>query len=271
MNELLNGLLDGSRILISLIFLVYASWSDFKTREVSNKVWVIFAPLTLALTSLQFFVFSPQSLYVFGLSFVITSVLSVTLFYAGAFGGADAKALICLSLALPSHPTYLLQPSFSLLSPLFPISVFCNAVILAALSVFYVLLRNYVWKRRTGKRLFEGFEKEPIGRKILTVLSGYKAKVVELEKKGFLYPLEDIRVVETGKSERKLIVIPKYEKKKEIVKRILKASREGKLQTDVWVTPGLPMLVFITAGLILALVFGDIVWILLGSLLGFRF
>jgi hypothetical protein len=31
------------------------------------------------------------------------------------------------------------------------------------------------------------------------------------------------------------------------------------------------MLVFITAGLILALVLGDIIWILLGSVLGFGF
>lgn len=262
---------DGLRVLVSLIFLAYASWSDLREREVSNKVWVIFAPLALSLTSLQFFVFSPESLHDFALAFVITSVLSITLFYAGAFGGADAKALMCLALALPSYPTHLLQPLFSLSFPLFPISVFCNAVFLAALSIFYVLLRNYLWKQRTGKRLFEGFEKESIGRKILTAVSGYKAKVVELEKKGHLYPLEDIRVVETGESERKLILMPKDEDRKEIVERILEASHEGRLQTDVWVSPGLPMLIFITVGLILALVVGDVVLVLLGSVFGFRF
>jgi len=267
----MNEVLDGLRVLVSLIFLAYASWSDLREREVSNKVWVIFAPLALSLTSLQFFVFSPESLYVFVLAFVITSVLSVTLFYAGAFGGADAKALICISMALPSYPIYLLQPLFNLPFPIFPISVFCNAVFLAALSVLYILLRNYLWKRRTGKRLFEGFEKESIGRKILTAVSGYKAKVVELEKKGYLYPLEDIRVVESGESERKLILMPKDEERKEIIERILDASQKGKLSDDMWVSPGLPMLVFITAGLILALVVGDIVLVLLGSAFGFRF
>jgi len=68
-----------------------------------------------------------------------------------------------------------------------------------------------------------------------------------------------------------LIVMPKDEERKEIVERVLEASRNGRLQSDVWVTPGLPMLVFITAGLILALVLGDIIWILLGSVLGFGF
>ena len=267
----MNEVLDGLRVLVSLVFLGYASWSDLRKREVSNKVWVIFAPVALTLTSLQFFLFSPFSSYSFVVSVVVTSGISVTLFYAGAFGGADAKALICLSLALPSYPTHLLQPSFRLLSPLFPISVFCNAVLLAALSAFYVLLRNYLWKRRTGKKLFEDFEEVSFSRKILTAVSGYKVKVVELEKKEFLYPLEDIRVVETGESERKLIVIPRDEEREEIVERILEASREGKLECDVWVSPGLPMLVFITAGLVLALVFGDIIWVLLGLAFGFRF
>jgi len=267
----MNEVFDGIRVLASLIFLAYASWSDVRKREVSNKVWVIFAPLALALTSLQLFVFSPHLLDDFVLSFAVTSALSITLFYAGAFGGADAKALICLALALPSYPTSLPRPAFSLLSPLFPMSVFCNAVLLAGVSVFYVLLHNYSWKRRTGKRLFENFENESISRKILTAVSGYRVKVVELEKKGYLYPLEDIRVAETGENERRLIIIPRDEQREEIVERILEASREGKLHTDVWVSPGLPMLVFITAGLIVALVFGDILWIIFGSVLGFRF
>jgi prepilin signal peptidase PulO-like enzyme (type II secretory pathway) len=36
----------------------------------------------------------------------------------------------------------------------------------------------------------------------------------------------------------------------------------------VWATPGLPMLIFITLGLIVALLFGDIVWLLVRFILG---
>ena len=265
----MNVPLGGVRVLISLIFLVYASWSDIRKREVSNKVWLIFAPLALTITCLQLFD-SPDIADDFVASLVITSVLSLALFYAGAFGGADAKALMCLSLALPYYPADLFQSAF-MVSPLFPMSVFSNAVLLAAFSAVYVLLRNYVWQLRTGKRLFENFEKVSLCRKILTAVSGYRVKVVELEKNEFLYPLEDIQVGETGENERKLIVMPKDEERKEIVERVLEASRNGRLQSDVWVTPGLPMLVFITAGLILALCLGDIIWILLGSVLGFGF
>ena len=36
-------------ISVSLVILSYASWSDHKTREVSNRVWVIYAPIALAI------------------------------------------------------------------------------------------------------------------------------------------------------------------------------------------------------------------------------
>ena len=231
-------------------------------------VWVAFAPLALALTSLQVFLFAPQLLLLYALSFAATSALSIVLFYAGAFGGADAKALICLSLALPTYPVYFLQPFFSYVVPLLPITIFCNAVLLAALSVFYAITRNYLWKDRTGKRLFEGFEKESKWRKVLTILCGYKVEAAKLEKGGYFYPLEDVHVGETGEIERKLIVMPKDEKREEVIERILNAARRGKLPKEVWVTPGLPFLIFITAGFIVALIFGDIVWVILSSALG---
>jgi len=259
-------ILDGLRVTLCLSFFVYASVSDLRTREVSNKVWVIMAPLALTLTLFQFALFSPQSLSLFVISFAITATLSVVLFYVGAFGGADAKALICLALALPYYPNYLLS-SYAFLSPIFPLTVFSNGVLLAAFSVFYAALRNYMWKLRTGAKLFEGFENESIWRKILVLMTGYKIDSAGLEKNAYVYPLEDISITETGKNERRLLSFPKDESREAIVARILSAWREGKLQNGVWVTPGLPLLIFITAGLIIALVFGDIILILLRVIL----
>ena len=252
---------DVARVALSLAFLAYASWSDLKTREVSNTVWIAFAPMALTLTLFQLFMFpDPLLLQTYALSFAITSVISITLFYTGAFGGADAKALICLSLALPSHPTSLFQPSLSFGYSLFPITVLSNGVLLAALSAFYALFRNYLWKFRTGRRLFEGFERESFSRKTVALLCGYKVNSTKLEKMDHLYPLEDIHTAETGESERRLLVFPKDEDRQPIVDRLLNAKRQGTLQNDVWITPGLPMLVFITGGLIVALLFGDLIW-----------
>lgn len=260
----MNGILDSTRVLLCLFFMIFASWSDFRKREVSNWVWAILAPSAFTLTSLQFFLFAPESMYTYAISIILTSALSITLFYAGAFGGADAKALMCLSLALPSYPTSFPQPYSDFVSPLFPITVFCNAVLLAALSVFYVFVRNYLWKHKTGKRLFEGFEKESRWRKILVFLCGYKVDITQLEKKEHLYPLEDIT-----DNERKLLVVPKDEDKSGIVGRIRKAVLEGRLPNGVWATPGLPLLVFVTVGLIVGLIYGDIVWVIIRSALGY--
>jgi len=260
--------LEVARVSLGLIVFLYASWSDYKTREVSNTVWMVFAPLALALTSVQFLAFSRESLTTFVLSFVSTSVLSIVLFYAGAFGGADAKALICLALALPLYPV-VIQPLFGLISPIFPITVFSNAVLLAVVSVFYSIARNCLWRLRTGKRLFEGLEDASLGRKMLTFLCGYRIDITELEKAEHSYPLEDISTTDAGESKRRLLVFPKDEERMEIVNRISKAAKEGKLPKEIWITPGLPMLIFITVGLIVALFLGDILWIILGSALSF--
>jgi len=260
-----NQILDGARIILCLSFLIYASWSDYKTREVSNKVWVILGPSALALTALQFLIYSPQLLVSYVLSFVITSALALAVFYAGGFGGADAKALMCIALALPVYPNNLLPQPQGFVSPLFPITIFTNSVLLGALSVFYALFRNLVWKVRNSGGVFEGLETESFGRKILALVSGYKVNISKLEK-GHMYPLEDVDVNDEGDMKRKLLVFPKYEEREEIVARIQENVKE-KLDGGVWATPGLPLLIFVTAGLIIALAYGDLVWILLSSFL----
>ncbi|MEM3442880.1 MAG: A24 family peptidase C-terminal domain-containing protein, partial [Candidatus Bathyarchaeia archaeon] len=79
--------------------------------------------------------------------------------------------------------------------------------------------------------------------------------------------LEDLEDSEGG-FKRKLVLIPKDESRNAIVERLAKAIDSGKIQDMVWATPGLPMLIFITVGLIIALFFGDIVWIFVRFLLG---
>jgi preflagellin peptidase FlaK len=59
------------------------------------------------------------------------------------------------------------------------------------------------------------------------------------------------------------MAFPKDETREAIVARIVSASKEGKIQDGVWATPGLPLLIFITAGLIIALFVGDFIWIFL--------
>lgn len=271
-------LLEAARTVLSLSFLFYASWSDYKTREVSNTVWIVFAPLAFVLTFVQVYLYEPSWLVFYGVSFGLTAVVSIVLFYAGGFGGADAKALMCLGLALPFYPSSLLTSglfaamvgeSSPITRLLFPVTVFSNAVLFAAATAVYILFRNVLWHLRTGGRLFEGGqEKEAFGKKVLVLLTGYRMPVGKVKEKWHLYPLEDIEEIRTGELRRKLVVVPRDETRVAMLERLDKAVKKGAIQDMIMATPGLPMLIFVTAGLVMALLVGDIVWICVRLFLG---
>ena len=267
-------LLEATRVGLSLFFLFYASWSDYKTREVSNGVWIFFAPPVFALTLIELLIYGTHSqLLFYGICFGLTAAFATILFYSGAFGGADAKALMCLALALPFYPQNLFTPQTGQPSPIsetfFPITVFSNSVLFAALTALALIFYNFFWLFRTHRHLFEGdLKKESLGKRILVLITGYKVSVSKLKEKWHIYPMEDIE--ENGEKgfRRKLVILPKDEGRSEIVERLEKAIEAGTMKDKVWATPGLPMLIFITAGLIAALFIGDIVWICIRLVLG---
>jgi preflagellin peptidase FlaK len=262
----MSEILEALRVLTSLTLLIYASWSDYKTREVSNNVWILFAPLAFALTFADLYLYeSSDALFSYSISFGLTAAFAIILFYTGGFGGADAKALMCLALALPFYPENLPKPLSGEISPIsqsfFSIAVFSNSVLLAAATAVYLFFYNVFWHKKTRRKLFEeGYQNESLGRKILVLITGYKVSTSKLKEKWHLYPLEDTEENPENGFKRKLVLIPKDEDRNAIVERLTKAVEAEKIQDTVWATPGLPMLIFITAGLIIALFFGDIVW-----------
>ncbi len=133
-----------------------------------------------------------------------------------------------------------------------------------------MLLRNIIWAKKSGNKIFEGtLARESIGKKIAVLVTGYRISVAKLKEKWHIYPMEDIEE-DSGEAplKRKLVIVPREEARDAIVERLSNAVNNRKITDRVWATPGLPMLIFITAGLLVALLFGDIVWILVGSALG---
>ena len=263
----------GASITVSLSVLSYSSWSDYKTREVSNRVWAIYAPIALALSLAELLLFEPSQLPFYGLSFGITAGIALLLFYAGGFGGADSKALMCIAIALPFAPIALFTPLITeAVSPtsqiIFPMTIFGNAVLFAAASGIYMIMRNVVWHKKTKTKMFQGsLASESVGKKFLVLITGYKLSVSKVKEKWHIFPLEDI---ETGdvSLKRKLVIVPHDEGREKIVERLSQAVEEGKIDGYVWATPGLPMLIFVTLGLIVALLLGDFVWLLVRFVLG---
>lgn len=231
------------------------------------------APLGLALTLIEMYINGFSKLSLYGTCFALTSAFAIAIFYSGGFGGADAKALMCLALTIPFYPTGLPSPLSKEISPIstyfFPLSIFNNSVLLAALVAIFMLLYNFSWHLKTGSKLFDRtYENGSAGRKILVLLTGYKISVNKMKEKWHIYPLEDAEETEEKQLKRKLLLMPKDEGRDAVVRRLDEAVKSNKIPDRVWATPGLPFLMFLTLGLILALFVGDIVWICIRLLLG---
>jgi preflagellin peptidase FlaK len=88
--------------------LLICSYEDFKTREVDDKIWLIFSPIGIIITfieySLNYIDFSYLILYI--LSIIITAIVSIIIYYLKFVGGADSKALISISLFLFAYNLY---------------------------------------------------------------------------------------------------------------------------------------------------------------------
>ena len=249
------------RILVAFCFLFVSSWYDFKTREVPNRVWLFFAPIGFTLAALQSLLnFTAGEsvdpvLWLFSLG--VTGGISLALFYLGLFGGADAKALICLSITLPVRPSSISHQT-NMLTPLFPLTVLSNAVLASSSLVLVITSYNLFKLIQTKGRLFDGLEGEPIWSKIVAFTTGFKVDSDKLRNGSHYMPLEYLSEEKDGETVRHLRVS---------VRLIEETPQESSIFIDlprelggrIWATPGLPFLVFVTAGFVAALFFGDFV------------
>ena len=180
-----------ANVAVTLVFLLYASWRDHKTREVSNRVWAVYGPIALALSISELLLFEPSQLPFYGLSVGVTVGFAFLLFYAGGFGGADSKALMCIALSLPFAPIALSLPILTEgLSPIaqyiYPITILGNSVFFAAATVLYMVLRNFFWHKKNGATMFPGtLESESAGKKFLAVITGYHIPVDTIKEKAY--------------------------------------------------------------------------------------
>jgi preflagellin peptidase FlaK len=266
--------LTAANVIVTLVFLLYASWRDHKTREVSNRVWVIYGPIALTLSLSELLFFEPSQLLLYGLSVGVTVGFAFLLFYSSGFGGADSKALMCIAISLPFAPVALSMPFLAEgLSPIaqyiYPITILGNSVFFAAATAIYMALRNVVWHKKNGVQMFQGtLASESLGKKFLAIITGYPAPVDTLKKR-HMFPMEDLEDQTENFMKRKLVVFPQDEETQDkTLERLSNAVKSGKIGNFVWATPGLPMLIFVTLGLIVALTFGDIVWLLIRLILG---
>jgi preflagellin peptidase FlaK len=254
------NLLSLLSILTSIIALSLASISDLKHREVSDAIWLFYGLASLTLFLIRF-IFNSNGFWLSITSIFLTSFISFLLFEAGFFGGADFKAMVCLSLAMPLYP----KKSILILSffhPFFPLSTLYNAFLFSCSYPIYILARNLLYFK-SNKKIFNGLNHESKWKKLLVLILGYKEDFSKVENSTYLYPMEEIVWI-NNKALRKLRIVFDVESNREkLIENLKNAFAKDNISKMIWVTPGLPMIVFIALSFIVNLSFGDVLALLI--------
>ncbi len=216
------------KFLLFLGFLSFAAVQDVRSRYVSDIIWIIAG---IVLIPIIFFEVINGSFDLFAT--ILSAIFAVAIAYPlnriGFLGGADVLAIVLLALYMP-----VVAGKELLALPI--IAVVANASILSLTGVGVNFLRNISMMLRS-KDIFCGFEGEPKHRKIVALFLGYRSQ----EVKGLFLPMENI---ENGRRRFNFV--------------IGRASSDFARGNDIWVTPALPFIVYITAGYIFLFLIGDL-------------
>jgi preflagellin peptidase FlaK len=142
--------------------LVYGSYSDVRTREVSDVVWVVMAVFGVFFACVELHMGSLSLFQLF--KSVIVGAIFAFLLYILNFGGADVKAIISLSLLFPNSPFF---SAFHLSLPLrgvppldiFVLSMLTNTLLIAISAPFSLFLYN-LFRRNFSPLMFLGYKGE---------------------------------------------------------------------------------------------------------------
>ncbi len=242
-------------ISLTLLCLTIASYYDLRTREVPDKVWALYGPVGAALTAYRIY-FDPSQLLLAAISIALSILVAFGLVFFGLSGGADAKALICLGLALPLPPS-IIPPVLGFVHPFFPIVALVTGYLCSFSVAIWMMAKNTILWTRLKSHMFDGLEQEPAWKKMLAFVTGFPTQPTHLQSTFYLYPMEN--VVEDEKGARRTLQMYSNADvdRQEVLSKFNDSLRKIGSPSRVWVTPGLPMLVFILVGVVIALIFGD--------------
>ena len=236
------------KLLFFTPFLFYSCYSDIKTRRVTNNLWLIM--LASGVVFILFDILTHGLLYIVyvfisaGFMFVIVYIF----FQLRILGGADAKALIILSMIFPTYPAFeAFEYSFPLHRP--PIDSFAFSILgNAAVLVMVVPI---------GLAAYNIIKMDIQINNPVYIFIGYKTKISHLANK-HVRLLQDLDIVNG-------YIKPHYgfkelELNEKIIDELKNLSEKGVIKDDVWVTPKLPFMVPLTIGFFVAVFYGDLIF-----------
>lgn len=246
--------------------LLYASVLDVRDRRVPFRTW--YPMLIIGIPAAAYFyallVMSGRFLLVGG--YLALCVVFSLIFYLFAaknlFGGADAWALIFISVCIPFFPIppYFGYPPLGFL----PFTVLTNAVILNLFTPLAIFTMNlFRGKRAPFPYMFFGFPVDggKIQQEFGFVMEDFGERDGTLTR-NFVGVGESLRRMLTGEGRvytKDLRLHPD---------RFRKELAQYKKAGTVWISYAVPFMIPITAGLITAVVFGDFLYVIMRIVAG---
>jgi len=105
--------------------------------------------------------------------------------------------------------------------------------------------------------MFEGLRLEPRWKKALAFVTGYPTGWSKLESTFYLYPMEEVSEDSSGAHRRFRLFASAEADRNEMISSLSRSLRKVGTPDTVWVTPGIPMLLFILLGVVITLIIGD--------------
>lgn len=244
-----------ARLAVSLPLMGLAAWQDVETREIDDRIWLALGILGVAILVADFLTgYTDTEVFLTVGSLAFALPFGYALYRFRLTGGADSKAIWSLALVFPFHsPEGTLWAALQV-HPIFILTIIDNSLLLSLLLLFQNLGRNLTDVLR-GRNLFD--QQAPLWKRIALTAVAYKDELASVDwNKTFL--LEDL---ETGEVRIKADIDQVQSSEP------TEAHGDGGFTRRVWVTQGIPLVLYIALGLLVSVLFGDllltaVIWIL---------
>jgi len=233
--------IDILRILVTFVLLIFCSYSDIKWRKVTNKVWLPVLFIGLILAAVEYSItFNIAEVIWYIVSFIIVFFVSYFIFAIGGFGGADAKLFIILSVLFTHYPIFgryplmPLEPSL-MISPLTGMFAVAPSIGAFPLTIFplVVLVNTFI---------------------------------VSLSVPIYILVYNLLKLPRNQRSDKGYYMFMCLKKEKDKIDEV-KMRVMDEDDDYAWVSPKIPLMVFIFIGFIIALIYGDLIYGIMSILL----
>ncbi|MBY9000525.1 MAG: prepilin peptidase [Candidatus Heimdallarchaeota archaeon] len=246
-----------------ILCLLFGSYMDLIKREVSDIPWIIMAIVGL-ITTIIYIIFSENKGMdgtIIGINLGVGIAIGLILYYTGMMGGADAKAIMALSLNTAIYPFVFeltSTPVYAFVPPIF--NTFFNWLLTLVLIYPLPLLFYNIYLKIKKQELFKDTNAN-FASKILMMISGYLIPVEKARDRTDIVYSEVYNVEEEEWEIKHFMQVPEIEEeekyKEEVETFIQKTKRE-----NIWVKILPPGIVFLLIGYVINIFLGNILFTL---------